>query len=233
MIGCDSPVQHTCIVRESKPIRTGQTKRTRERERGSCSRMMLGVKQSREIRILQEKKKTKTCICIENERGLVWLKHERNDVACIICLCCVFCPFSLFLFVWLCSSFEIDLALALAGLEYHFCYAHSLVVLCFRTPKNSQLIPYTNPFVCVREPIRRMCAKSFACYHVWRLKPACSLPTNATVSQLRAWWGPHSHGTIHGACRGAISGTNHGFGVCIIIMIWAKEWGDVEEEKEK
>lgn len=33
MIGCDSSVQHTCIVRESKPIRTGHTKRTRERER--------------------------------------------------------------------------------------------------------------------------------------------------------------------------------------------------------
>lgn len=58
MIGCDSSVQHTCIVRESKPIRTGHTKRTRERERKreSRSRMMLVVKQSREIRILQEKK---------------------------------------------------------------------------------------------------------------------------------------------------------------------------------
>jgi len=54
MIGCDSPVEHTCIVRESKPIRRGQTKR--RRERGSRSRMMHGVKQSREIRILQEKK---------------------------------------------------------------------------------------------------------------------------------------------------------------------------------
>jgi len=32
MIGCDSSVQHTCIVRESKPIRTGHRKRTRERE---------------------------------------------------------------------------------------------------------------------------------------------------------------------------------------------------------
>ncbi|RDX81081.1 hypothetical protein CR513_38285, partial [Mucuna pruriens] len=33
MIGCDSSVQHTCIVRESKPIRkTEQTTRARERE---------------------------------------------------------------------------------------------------------------------------------------------------------------------------------------------------------
>ena len=111
---------------------TGQG-RNREKRTGKAVRVTQqndawGEAIKRDSNFARKKKKIKTCICIQNKRGLVRLKHERNDVACVgggdlsygVSLSL---SLSLSLFVWLCSYFEIDLALALAGLEVSHYYS--------------------------------------------------------------------------------------------------------------